>query len=273
MKTREMLQRIRMCNLEALRHNIPFCCAMERTEYWTYFDSEIMYALPYDYVGIIEQHEDWYYHSVPSKKLAEKIVADGTLRVKFSSKDNSCGKAVYTFPCNSGRVANMWGDAYVIKFKSSQKHVHLINVADDTNKPLGECVFFEDVVLEDVKVMPIEDAIADSKVNYTKCAEVMPHYYGVKADKPLLEDLPDFLMDKVINKPSFWVAAEKTFSNYDRKTYEGMLKRIELYEMQKENNVFDSFYHTDLDFFRYHVKKALSECKEDVENMSTMNLF
>lgn len=273
MKTREMLQRIRMCNLEALRHNIPFCCAMKRTEYWTYFDSEIMYALPYEYVGIIEQHEDWYYHSVPTRELAEKIVADGILRVEFSSEDNSCGKAVYTFPCNSGRLAGRWEEFHTIKFKSSQTHVHLVNVADDTNKPLGECVFFEDVVLEDAKVMSAEDAITDSKVNYTKCAEVMPHYYGVKADKPPLEELPDYLMEKVINKPSQWYADEKAFNNYDRKTYEGMLKRIELYEMQKENSVFDSFYHTDLDFFRYHVKKALGECKEDVENINTMNLF
>lgn len=253
-----MLQKIRICSIEAIENNIPYCCAMRPDKYWTYFDSEIMYALPYDYIGIIEQHEDWYYHTVHNKELANQILGDGTLRLKFSHDDNACGKGIYTFPCNSGRVLDAWNDSFVIKFKSSKQHVHIVNITDNTNYHLGECIFFENLKLKNAIIMSIDDAILDAKKNYDNCIDVMPKYYGVIAEKPSLDNLPDFLMKNVIRKQSQWISEENMLSNYNTKTYENMLEVIDSYEINRTCN----FSKTDLSFFRYYVEKALLESKD-----------
>ena len=271
MKTREMLTKMRVCIMEATKHNIPFCCAMNRREYEKYFDSEFMLGLPWDYVGIIEEHQDWYYHTTTDWKRGYEILEQGVLKVNKSNDDCDCGKAIYTFPCKSGRVADAMGTC-VIKFKSKQQHVHIVNYADTTNKPLGECIFFEDVILEEAELLTLEEAIVNSITDYCNYVDVMRHYYGVDIEKPVHSYLPIVLMEKVINKPSAWYTEEVRFKGYGKKTYEDMLKRIELYEMQKENSPYDSFYCADLDFFRHHVEKALAECSNEPDD-SRMNLF
>lgn len=203
-----MLERIRMCVLGALHNDVPFCCGLSRKDYYQYFDSEIMYALPWDYIGIVECHEDWYYHCTRDLQLAEQIVNEGILRVDKSRENNSCGKGVYTFPRACGRVADAFG-SHVIRFKCNQKHVHIVNVADNTIKPLGECVFFENVHLQDATIITTSEAQLESNECYREHPGVMQHYYGVDIEKPELEFLPDILEDVVINKVSSWVEEER----------------------------------------------------------------
>lgn len=118
------------------------------------FARGVMPPLTEKYLGVIEQHPDIYTHYVEDNAVLDCVLEDGFLRVEYSREDNYLGKAIYTFPIKSGKYfPPKIGGNYIV-FHTSQKHIHVVTGTE--THCIDECLFTEDVCLDDYEIVPAD---------------------------------------------------------------------------------------------------------------------
>ena len=194
--TQDEITKYRICLIDSLKNKVPYTMALKRDVFRKYYSDNFLALNVHSYVGIIDEHEDWYVHATRDVK---GILDRGVIRAA-GDDDLTVGKAVYTFPLMSGRLFG-YEDLDFLLFKTDQKHVHLVR-AEDSNCVIGECDFLEDIKVNNPVVMNYEQICElqqnrwnELKDDPKKFNQNLFKYYGLNGnfDFVTLEDLPNFI--------------------------------------------------------------------------------
>ena len=158
---------------------LPYSIVVSEKDYFkniSRFRNDICGVLPKDILAYHHQHKDVYLHAT-SRECAEEILSSGYLELAKFKEYGAVGRAIYTFPLNSGRCISGEDDV-IIMFESDAKHYHVVGVADQLNS-FGECVFLEDTLyVKNAKVMNLSEYMEMTKdlvLNETD----LRHYFGI----------------------------------------------------------------------------------------------
>ena len=173
---REDVENLRAVLDERKRNGVKCCVVLGREVYDKNWKPEYLPIFRCETVGIVEEHEDWYVHGTTAENL-ERILAEKVIRV--GREETTIGSAVYTYPVKAGHFFSPTEGLKYIVFRTSQKHIHLVENEEGLNTTLGEADFLEDVPLTEFKVMSEEEVrqLVEAKWNSGTAGW---HYYGRK---------------------------------------------------------------------------------------------
>lgn len=185
-RTRNIQLGVRQCVIALMHKQVPYACCLDEKTYWSYvaeYKADIIPYLPINYLCVEHKHADTYVHFAAREKL-EEIVRQGYLTDKFSSEDNTIGKAVYTYPLRSGmyfyhdRIKN---GAFLI-FDATSSHCHIVQT-DDTAFGIGEADFVTDKLeIQNSSIVTLDELEQLSRKAFD-WEYARKNYYGLNTDR------------------------------------------------------------------------------------------
>lgn len=172
---------VRICIGEMMEGNrTPYSLFLDCQKYFDYisqYKCDIIRFLPINYLGFKHKHRDTYLHYATEERL-QQIVKEGVLRMDLSDDICSVGKAVYTYPLNSGMFfVGRRESGSILLFEAEEEHCH-ITQTDDTPCCIGEADFYSDVKILNPRIITIEEAEKLSKECF-KWETAQKSYYGL----------------------------------------------------------------------------------------------